>query len=155
MTDMLDRIRRTGWLIAESGLLLVVLCLLLNIILGTEMSGEFVGARMPTISHAASGCSCAPHSPSLPCTGVTVSPSARSRVRATREPMTHFFHSGRSKGRGGDVASPARRAVSYAARPSASCIRSSHENVNPTPSANGSVSSCCSTSASRAEASAW
>lgn len=44
MTDMLDRVRRTGWLIAETGLLLVVLCLLLNIILGAEMSGEFVVA---------------------------------------------------------------------------------------------------------------
>lgn len=42
MTELLDQVRRAGWLIAEAGLLLVVLCLLLNIILGTESSGEFV-----------------------------------------------------------------------------------------------------------------
>jgi len=44
MTEMLDQVRRAGWLFAEAGLLVVILCLLLNIILGAESSGEFVGA---------------------------------------------------------------------------------------------------------------
>ncbi len=44
MTEMLDQVRRAGWLIAEAGLLVVILCVLLNIILGAESSGEFVGA---------------------------------------------------------------------------------------------------------------
>jgi hypothetical protein len=41
---MLDQARRVGWLIAEAGLLVVVLCVLLNIILGAESSGEFVAS---------------------------------------------------------------------------------------------------------------
>jgi hypothetical protein len=44
MTEMLDQMRRAGWLIAEAGLLVVILCVLLNIILGAESSGEFVVA---------------------------------------------------------------------------------------------------------------
>jgi hypothetical protein len=44
MTEMLDQVRRAGWLFAEAGLLVVILWLLLNIILGAESSGEFVGA---------------------------------------------------------------------------------------------------------------
>jgi hypothetical protein len=44
MTEMLDQVRRVGWLIAEAGLLVVILCILLNIILGAESSGEFVAA---------------------------------------------------------------------------------------------------------------
>jgi hypothetical protein len=44
MTEMLDQARRVGWLIAEAGLLVVVLCVLLNIILGPESSGEFVAS---------------------------------------------------------------------------------------------------------------
>lgn len=43
MIDMLDRVRRIGWLVAEAGLLIVILCVLLNIILGPE-SGRFVSA---------------------------------------------------------------------------------------------------------------
>jgi hypothetical protein len=42
MTDVLEQVRRVGWLVAELGLLVVVLCLLLNIILGAEGSGEFI-----------------------------------------------------------------------------------------------------------------
>jgi hypothetical protein len=44
MDEMLDRIRRTGWLLAEAGLLIVLLCMLLNIILGAELGGGFVAA---------------------------------------------------------------------------------------------------------------
>lgn len=44
MTEMLDQARRAGWLIAEAGLLVVILCVLLNIILGAESSGEFVAS---------------------------------------------------------------------------------------------------------------
>lgn len=44
MTEMLDRVRRVGWLFAEAGLLVVVLCVLLNIILGAERSGEFIAS---------------------------------------------------------------------------------------------------------------
>jgi hypothetical protein len=44
MNEMLDRICRAGWLVAEAGLLVVVLCLLLNIILGAESSGAFVSS---------------------------------------------------------------------------------------------------------------
>lgn len=43
MIDMLDRVRRIGWLVAEAGLLIVILCVLLNILLGPE-SGRFVSA---------------------------------------------------------------------------------------------------------------
>ena len=44
MTEMLDQIRRVGWRIAETGLLVVILCLLLNILLGAEGSGDFVSS---------------------------------------------------------------------------------------------------------------
>ena len=42
MPDIIDQIRRIGWLVAEAGLLIVILCVLLNIILGSEASGTFV-----------------------------------------------------------------------------------------------------------------
>lgn len=44
MPDMIDTIRKAGWLAAEVGLLIVILCVLLNIILGPASSGEFVAA---------------------------------------------------------------------------------------------------------------
>lgn len=44
MTDLIDHIRKAGWLAVEAGLLLVILCVLLNIILGPASSGDFVGA---------------------------------------------------------------------------------------------------------------
>jgi ABC-type proline/glycine betaine transport system permease subunit len=44
MPEILDQARRVGWLVAEAGLLVVVLCVLLNIILGAESSGEFVAS---------------------------------------------------------------------------------------------------------------
>lgn len=44
MPDIFHHIRKAGWLIAEAGLLIVVLCVLLNIILGPASSGEFVAA---------------------------------------------------------------------------------------------------------------
>jgi hypothetical protein len=37
----MDQIRKVGWLAVEAGLLIVILCVLLNIILGAE-SGTFV-----------------------------------------------------------------------------------------------------------------
>lgn len=40
---MVDRIKQLGWLAAEIGLLLIVLCVLLRIILGTD-SGAYIGA---------------------------------------------------------------------------------------------------------------
>jgi hypothetical protein len=42
MAEIMDQIRRIGWLVAEAGLLIVILCVLLNIILGPEASGAFV-----------------------------------------------------------------------------------------------------------------
>lgn len=44
MPDIFGSIRKAGWLIAEAGLLVVVLCVLLNIILGPASSGDFVSA---------------------------------------------------------------------------------------------------------------
>jgi hypothetical protein len=44
MEDMMDQIRKIGWLAAEAGLLIVILCVLLNIILGNEDSGAFVAS---------------------------------------------------------------------------------------------------------------
>jgi hypothetical protein len=44
MEDMMDQIRKIGWLAAEAGLLIVILCVLLNIILGSESSGPFVAS---------------------------------------------------------------------------------------------------------------
>lgn len=43
MTEILDKIRKTGWLFVEIGLLVVVLCVLINIILGAE-SNSFVSS---------------------------------------------------------------------------------------------------------------
>lgn len=40
---MLTQIRRAGWFVVELALLVVILCVLLNIILGTEGSG-FISA---------------------------------------------------------------------------------------------------------------
>ena len=40
---MFDQIKRIGWLTFESGLLLVALCLILNVILG-EGSGTFIAS---------------------------------------------------------------------------------------------------------------
>ncbi len=42
-TPMIEQIRRIGWLTVEIALLLVVLCVLLNIILGAD-SGGFIGS---------------------------------------------------------------------------------------------------------------
>jgi hypothetical protein len=44
MPDIIDYIRKAGWLAVEAGLLIVILCVLLNIILGPASSGEFVAA---------------------------------------------------------------------------------------------------------------
>jgi hypothetical protein len=44
MPDIITTIRKAGWLVVEAGLLLVILCVLLNIILGPASSGEFVAA---------------------------------------------------------------------------------------------------------------
>ncbi len=40
---MIEQIRRIGWLAVEIALLLVILCVLLNIILGAD-SGGFIGS---------------------------------------------------------------------------------------------------------------
>ena len=40
-TTMIDRIRRIGWLAVEAAVLVIVLCVLLNIILGNE-GGSFI-----------------------------------------------------------------------------------------------------------------
>lgn len=44
MADIIDHIRKAGWLAVEVGLLIVILCVLLNIILGPASSGDFVAA---------------------------------------------------------------------------------------------------------------
>ncbi len=44
MPDIIAHIRKAGWLAVEVGLLLVILCVLLNIILGPASSGDFVAA---------------------------------------------------------------------------------------------------------------
>lgn len=44
MPDIIDTIRKVGWLAVEAGLLVVILCVLLNIILGPASSGDFVAA---------------------------------------------------------------------------------------------------------------
>jgi hypothetical protein len=41
---MLEQIRKAGWLVAEAGLLIVILCVLIDIILGTESAGTFVAS---------------------------------------------------------------------------------------------------------------
>ena len=43
---MLDQIRKIGWLAVELGLLLVVLCVLLNILLGKD-SGAYIAVPDP------------------------------------------------------------------------------------------------------------
>jgi hypothetical protein len=40
---MFDRIKRIGWLTVESGLVLIALCMIFNIILGQE-SGSFISS---------------------------------------------------------------------------------------------------------------
>jgi hypothetical protein len=40
---MIEQIRKYGWLAVEAAFLLIVLCILLNVILG-EAGGEFIGA---------------------------------------------------------------------------------------------------------------
>jgi hypothetical protein len=40
---MIERIRKIGWLAAEVGLLLIVLCILLNILLGKD-GGPFIAS---------------------------------------------------------------------------------------------------------------
>jgi hypothetical protein len=40
---MIERIRKIGWLAAEAGLLLIVLCILLNIVLGKD-SGPYISS---------------------------------------------------------------------------------------------------------------
>lgn len=40
---MIEQIRRIGWLAVEMALLLVIVCVLLNIILGAD-SGSFIGS---------------------------------------------------------------------------------------------------------------
>ena len=44
MTDILDQIRKVGWLAVEAALLVVVLCVLLSIILGAEGGGPFISS---------------------------------------------------------------------------------------------------------------
>lgn len=44
MADIIDHVRKAGWLAVEVGLLIVILCVLLNIILGPASSGDFVAA---------------------------------------------------------------------------------------------------------------
>lgn len=44
MVDIVDQIRKAGWLAVEAGLLIVILCVLLNIIVGPASSGDFVAA---------------------------------------------------------------------------------------------------------------
>ena len=44
MPDVINHVRRAGWLAVEGGLLVVILCVLLNIILGPASSGDFVSA---------------------------------------------------------------------------------------------------------------
>jgi hypothetical protein len=43
LTEMIERIRKFGWLAAEAGLLLIVLCILLNVLLGID-SGPFISS---------------------------------------------------------------------------------------------------------------
>jgi hypothetical protein len=38
---MIEQIRKTGWLVVEAALLIVILCVLLNILLGSQ-SGVFI-----------------------------------------------------------------------------------------------------------------
>lgn len=57
---MIERIRKYGWLAAEAGLLLIVLCILLGIILGkdggpyissvSENASKFLGALPPGVT---------------------------------------------------------------------------------------------------------
>jgi NhaP-type Na+/H+ or K+/H+ antiporter len=39
---IIDRLRQIGWLVVEAAFLLVVLCVLLNVILGDDGSGQFI-----------------------------------------------------------------------------------------------------------------
>jgi hypothetical protein len=57
---MIERIRNVGWLAAEAGVLLIVLCILLNILLGkdggpyigfvSENASKFLGALPPGVT---------------------------------------------------------------------------------------------------------
>ena len=57
---MIERIRKYGWLAAEAGLLLIVLCILLGILLGkdggpyissvSENASKFLGALPPGVT---------------------------------------------------------------------------------------------------------
>ena len=57
---MIERIRKIGWLAAEAGLLLIVLCILLNILLGkdggpyiasvAENAAKFLGSLPPGVT---------------------------------------------------------------------------------------------------------
>jgi hypothetical protein len=57
---MIEQVRKIGWLAAEAGLLLVVLCILLSIILGkeggpyissvSENAAKFLGALPPGVA---------------------------------------------------------------------------------------------------------
>jgi ABC-type Fe3+ transport system permease subunit len=57
---MIERIRKIGWLAAEAGLLLIVLCILLNILLGndggpyilsvSENASKFLGTLPPGVT---------------------------------------------------------------------------------------------------------
>ena len=57
---MIERIRKIGWLAAEAGLLLIVLCILLNILLGkdggpvissiAENASKFLAALPPGVA---------------------------------------------------------------------------------------------------------
>jgi hypothetical protein len=42
--DIIAHVRKTGWLAVEAGLLIVILCVLLNIILGPASSGDFIAS---------------------------------------------------------------------------------------------------------------
>jgi hypothetical protein len=42
MPDFIANVRNAGWLAVEAGLLIVILCVLLNIILGPASSGDFI-----------------------------------------------------------------------------------------------------------------
>ncbi|MDQ8700577.1 hypothetical protein [Hyphomicrobium sp. LHD-15] len=44
MPDFIAHVRNAGWLVVEAGLLIVILCVLLNIILGPSSSGDFVAS---------------------------------------------------------------------------------------------------------------
>jgi hypothetical protein len=47
---MVERVRKYGWLAVEAAFLLIVLCVLLNVILG-EAGGEFIAAVSENAMH--------------------------------------------------------------------------------------------------------